>query len=162
MKELFELIKMLFSSNPKDCDELTFMGMKHFPFKSFKLMMWCGRIIYRQGNEELIKRFFNTEIGKTDKRHETLHLKEAQEIGSWILYYLIYLYEWLKGIPFIKPFESAYYTIPFEVEAYALEHIEGSEINYDTSLLKNKYTLKHRKKIYKENEKNWKEFVKSL
>ena len=43
--ELIKLIKMLFTPI-KDVNELNLIGMKHFPFKGYKYMMWCGNIIY--------------------------------------------------------------------------------------------------------------------
>ncbi len=47
MKELWQLIKMLFSSKPGDFDTPELLAMKHYPFKGYRFMMWCGRMIYR-------------------------------------------------------------------------------------------------------------------
>lgn len=162
--EIITLIKMLFTSKPSDFFEVELMPMKHFPFKGYKYMMWCGRIVYRKENEEKVKNEINTEIGRRSIRHETLHLRQAENHGknSWVRYYWRYLVEWIRGNPIIHPASSAYYTIPFEVEAYALEEIEGAELYYDTNLLKSKYTLENRKQTYRDHRDNWKNYVKTL
>ena len=54
--EIITLIKMLFTSKPSDFFEVELMPMKHFPFKGYKYMMWCGRIVYRKENEEKVKK----------------------------------------------------------------------------------------------------------
>lgn len=83
--EIITLIKMLFTSKPSDFFEVELMPMKHFPFKGYKYMMWCGRIVYRKENEEKVKNEINTEIGRRSIRHETLHLRQAENQAgdSW-------------------------------------------------------------------------------
>ena len=53
MKELWQLIKMLFSSKPGDFDTPELLPMKHYPFKGYRFMMWCGRmdLPYREQRE---------------------------------------------------------------------------------------------------------------
>ena len=41
MKELWQLIKMLFSSKPGDFDTPELLPMNHYPFKGYRFMMWC-------------------------------------------------------------------------------------------------------------------------
>ena len=161
--ELIELIKMLFKSKPSDFSEPVLYEMKHYPFSGYKYMMWCGRMIYRSSKKDKIMSEIGTERFKTSKRHESFHLMQAKIHGknSWIRYYWKYFCEWIKGNPIINPSSSAYYTIPFEVEAYALEDKQSALDKYDASLLKSKYTFKKRKKLYK-SKVNWKAFIKSL
>lgn len=162
--ELFTLIKMLFKNKPSEIKEPILMPMKNFPFAGFKFMMWCGHMIYRKSKQSTIDRYMSTNLGKRSKRHETFHIKQAQfqTNDSWIKYYWRYFCEWIKGNPIIHPSSSAYSTIPFEVEAYALEdNVEALE-NYDVTLLKSKYTLKNRKKTYREHRKDWRNYVKTL
>ena len=64
MKELWQLIKMLFSSKPGDFDTPELLPMKHYPFKRYRFMMWCGRMIYRAENKENIDRYMQTYAGK--------------------------------------------------------------------------------------------------
>ena len=153
--ELIELIKMLFKSLPKDIDKPILKGMKHFPFKGYKYMMWCGYIIYRGDIEPT--------ISSTSMTHETIHLRQAQIKGSWVKYYWSYLIEWIKSNPIINPSSSAYYTIPYEMEAYANEENSNYINNYDGSHLI-RYKIKDRKKTYKSKggtSLSWKKYLKS-
>lgn len=148
IKELWLLACMLFHRT-KDC-EVKVLMFKYFPF-GYPTMMWCGKLIVKH------ERYMNPSTATL--RHETIHLKQAKMYSHWYKYYLRYVWEWLKGNPIISPVHSAYYTIPFEVEAYANEY----KIQYNPTVetLK-KYTLKNRKKIYKENSNRWKQYCKSI
>ena len=97
MKELWQLIKMLFSSKPGDFDTPKLLSMKHYPFKGYRFMMWCGRMIYRIENKENIEKYMQTYAGKESMTHETIHLRQAQAVGSWVKYYWRYFVEWIKG-----------------------------------------------------------------
>lgn len=152
LKELWTLIRMLFASKPSDNTEVKVIHMRHFPFKGYKAMCWCGKIIHRIGASEV--------DGRTI-RHETIHLLQAKQCGSWWKYYAKYLWEWLKGNPFTAPSSSAYYTIPFEMAAYANEdnpaYIQNFVDDSDT-----RYRIRNRKRIYKEYRFEWKNYVKAL
>lgn len=152
--ELKQLIKYLFKGSPKKTNKLEVIQMKWFPFSGYSAMSWCGKLITK--NSKL--------IDESLLRHETIHLKQAQQYGSWLTYYIIYLKEWIKGKPFTSPMSSAYYTIPFEVEAYANEDKPGYETNYNPKNLKEKYTFKNRKNLYKNygTISSWKKYIKSL
>lgn len=158
------MIKLLFSSKPTDYAESELKPMKYFPLFGYKFMMWCGKLIYKESNESLINAFMKTTKGIRCKRHETVHLKQAQKHAdnSWTKYYWTYFIEWLNGNPFFPPFKSAYYTIPYEMEAYALETRQTLVDNYDETLLEEKYTIKDRKKTYKEHKDDWKSYVRSI
>lgn len=162
-KELWKLVKMLFTSNPKDCDKVELMEMEKFPASGYKYMMWCGKMIYRFDKRERILQSLNTSIFKKDTTHETIHLKQAQIKGTWVMYYLGYCWEWIKGNPFTKPFKSAYYTIPFEMEAYANEENYNYPLDYDGKYL-HCYNIKDRKKTYRKygNPYLWKLYVKTI
>ena len=164
IKELWTLAKMLFKSKPSEIDEVTLLGLDHFPFKGYAYMMWCGRMVYRNDAIDRRRKEWITKAYKASKNHETIHLMQAKMCGSWVKYYLKYLWEWLKGGPVMAPASAAYYTIPFEVEAYANEGDFDYPKNYDGSNLA-KYTLKNRKKLYKEvggTSSKWKAFVKTI
>lgn len=55
--------------------------------------------------------------------HEGIHLKQAQNDGTWFKFYCKYLWWWIKAI-FLSGFKNniAYYCIPYEVEAYMYEN----------------------------------------
>lgn len=163
LKELWMLAKMLFKSKPSEIEEVKLMGMDHIPFEGYKYIMWCGKIIYRNDMYDTRRKEWITKQYKIDKNHETIHLMQAKMCGSWLKYYWRYLCEWLKGGPVMAPASAAYYTIPFEVEAYANEENFDYPKNYDGSNLA-KYTFKNRKKLYKKygNSREWKAYIKTL
>lgn len=166
IKELWILVKMLFSSYPSDFvyKDLEVMTMRHFPFKGFKAMAWCGKIIHREGGSE---------VDAVTMNHEKIHVMQAMMCDdSWMKYYLMYVWEWVKGNPLVKPASSAYMTIPYEMEAYANEekpeYPDGMIIYMDdyTNGICEKYVIKDgRKRKYKEvggTSTAWKEYVKTL
>lgn len=164
IKELWTLVKMLFGKKPKDVENVCLMGMKHFPFKGYSYLMWCGKMIYRDDMYDRRQKEWPTDKFKVSKNHETIHLMQAKICGSWWKYYWRYFVQWLKGNPLLHPSTSAYYTIPYECEAYANEENMDYCKNYDGSNLQ-KYTFKRRKKLYKEvggSSKEWKAYLKTL
>lgn len=84
----------------------------------------------------------------------------------WNLVFILssLLYRMLKGNPFTKPFRSAYYTIPYEVEAYANENDFNYTFVYNPDLIRLKYNLKNRKKLFKSFKtlREWKQYIKTL
>lgn len=150
-KELWYLIKLLFSPLT---DQIELVEMKYFPFKGYSAMSWCGKIITKK--PLVSQRVFN---------HERLHLEQALKLvendkqKTWLKYYWQYLKYWIKGNPIMAPASSAYYTIPFEMEAY------GNEDDYNYHPVNNSwklYELEDRKETYKKHRDNWKQFCKDL
>ena len=117
--------------------------MKYFPFDGYSYMSWCGNIIYKKD------RYAN--INSISLRHETIHKFQAgKNYSRWYRYYLKYLWYWIIGNPFSR---SSYYTIPFEIEAYANEDNLDYEVTKDSY---KKYIIKDRKSTYNKNRKTWK------
>lgn len=164
LKELWILIKLLFGKGPNEVEKVELMGMNHFPFKGYAYLMWCGKMIYRNDTLERRRKEWLTKAYRVSKNHETIHLAQAKVCGSWVKYYWRYFCEWIKGNPLLHPSSSAYYTIPYECEAYANEeNMEYSKEYFGYNLPK--YTLKKRKKLYKKaggSSKDWKAYVKTL
>lgn len=98
INELFYLIKLLFT---KQTNQLEIITMKHFPFKGYKAMSWCGKIITRE-----------YVLDEITINHEIIHLEQALRYNSWIKYYLVYLWECIK---------HGYRNNKFEIEAYQNE-----------------------------------------
>ena len=150
IKELLILIKLIFGKTyfPKDIEILK---MRYFPFKGYSYMMWCGKII---------SRYDSPQISDKSKHHELCHMMQAIHYKYWVQYYIIYVWEWLKGNPITEPYISAYFTNPFEIQVYANEN----DVLYDYNIydLKTKYNLKNRKKLFKENGYFWKKYIKTL
>lgn len=162
IKELWVLIKMLFGKRqPKDIEKVSLLGMDNFPFRGYKYLMWCGKMIYRNDMYDRRQKEWPTDSFRVSENHEQIHLAQAKVAGSWAKYYWRYFCEWLRGNPVIAPASSAYYTIPYEVEAYANEENMEYPKNYDGATLK-KYTLSNRKERYKSVAGEWKQYVKTL
>lgn len=170
LKELWTLIRMMFSSRPSNIigKPLDLVVMKHFPFKGFTFMSWCGKVICRQEKQALLTRFLNTTAGKYSQIHEYGHAVQAEsEYGdNWFRYYLSYFWHWLLENPISKPALSAYYTNRYEVEAYAQERNADYWVNYSRTNLCGKYTIQNGKKMYKQiagsNPSKWKDYVKTI
>lgn len=150
-KELWYLIKLLFSPLT---DQIELVEMKYFPFNGVSAMSWCGKIITRK--PLVSQKVFN---------HERIHLEQALKLvendkqKTQLKYYWQYLKYWIKGNPLIASFNAAYYTIPFEMEAYGNEH------NLDYKVTPNswkRYELSDREKTYKSNKLRWKKFCRSI
>ena len=163
IKELWTLAKMLFATKPDGIEEVKLMGMEHFPFRGYSYMMWCGKMVYRKDSYETRRKEWITKQYKVSKNHETIHLMQAKQCGSWTKYYLRYLWEWMKG-GLSDPLSANYYLIPYEMEAYANEENLDYPKQYDGSNL-GKYTFNSRKKVYKAvggTPHSWKAFINTL
>lgn len=115
--------------------------MKHFPFKGYSAMAWCGCIITRE-----------PDMSDITLRHERIHQMQAFYYKRYYSYYLRYLWQWLKGNPFAYPSQSAYYTNPYEMEAYA------NQLNKDYYPRKGSwrdYSIRKRKSTYKRHRNAW-------
>lgn len=159
-KELYYLVKWLFAGSPREATNLEIVKFDYFPFKGYSAMSWCGKIVTRNPER----------ISITVSNHEKIHLMQAKKYQTWIQYYLVYLWQWMKGNPLTSPSASAYYTIPFEMEAYANEEKIEYTDSYSGALLKEKYTIKRRKETFKQiaykygrvDTLTWKKYVKTL
>ena len=103
IKELWILIKMLFGKKPKDIERVSLMGMNHFPFKGYKYLMWCGKMIYRNDMYDRRQKEWATDAYRISNNHEQIHLAQAKMCGSWKKYYWRYFVEWLRGRSLCKP-----------------------------------------------------------
>ena len=63
-------------------------------------------------------------INEQTARHETIHIKQQQEL-LLVGFYLLYVFYWLRGMLMYKDSYIAYHSIPFEQEAY--EHEDDLE-----------------------------------
>ncbi len=61
------------------------------------------------------------------RRHETIHLRQAQSThDSWLLFYLLYFWYYLRALPQNRRMRNAaYYINPFELEAY--RHMDDAD-----------------------------------
>lgn len=170
LKELWILIKMLFSEKPSDMlkrVDLEVVVMNHFPFKGSRYMMWCGKVICRKEYQKVIARFMSMIAGKKSCTHEHGHgiQAESEHGNNYIRYYLSYFWHWIKHNPLLKPSHACYYFNRYEVEAYAQEDNPEYWKNYNRKNLRGKYSIKKPRKVWQEvggTSKDWKEYVKGL
>lgn len=171
IKELWKLIKMLFTTRPSDYmyKDLEVETMKHFPFSGSRYMSWCGKVITRDEKKAVIDRFLTTKAGAESKNHEQGHVAQAilQDGDNWVVYYLDYYWNWFKHNPLIKPAHACYYVNKYEVECYAMQHdFDYFDLgDYTLDNLNGKYNIKNAKKLYKQlggTSKAWKEYIKTL
>lgn len=149
-KETWWIAKQLFTK--VKADEVKFKKMDHYPFKGYSAMSWCGYLLSRKEKEQ---------IKPSTWTHETIHLLQAKDRGSWFSYYMSYVWQWIKGNPIMHPSSAAYYTICYEMEAYANDSNPEYLALRKSENLK-KYKIKNRRKTYKANRKNWKNYLKTL
>lgn len=136
-KETWWIIKQLFTK--VKADKVEYKRMDHYPYSGYAAMSWCGYLLSKKSEDTIVPRTWN---------HETIHLYQAKDKDSWLKYYWSYLIQWLKGNPIIHPASGAYYTICYEMEAYAnAENLDYLKTRKPENL--NKYKIKNRKKTYK-------------
>jgi len=95
---------------------------RHFPSKSFHAITLFPFIFY---NGEPLK--------PHELRHEGIHLWQQAAL-LLIGFYLLYLLLWLINIIRYRDIINAYYAIPFERSAYALEghqHLKNRQKAFD-------------------------------
>ena len=69
-----------------------------------------------------------TSFNKRVLDHEKIHIRQQQEMLI-IGFYIMYVYYWLCGYLIHRDSQIAYFSIPFEQEAYENEHDENYLIN---------------------------------
>ena len=93
------------------------------------------------------------------KNHEMIHLRQAQAChDSWLCFYLLYIWYWLKGLPMNRKMKHAAYLLnPFEMEAYGrmydLSYLKRCEDGAQEWRVYAKMSMKQRLEIYKNNHK---------
>ena len=86
------------------------------PFKGFSAINLFGVIFVRKDLPE--EYLTNTRWLETILRHERIHTRQMVELLV-ILFYLLYIIEWLVRLAICRNAERAYRSISFEQEAYA-------------------------------------------
>jgi hypothetical protein len=120
--------------------------------KGYEGLTFFGQIL--APTQELADRF-NGSADRALKNHEMIHLRQAQSCGdSWIRFYLLYIWYWLKGLRMNRKMKHAAYLLnPFEMEAYArmddLDYLKGPATEWRRYA---KMPLKERLKLYKKHE----------
>jgi len=149
--EVWYLVKALFSKVPKD-NNMEIVQMRFFPFKGYLAMSWAGK---------LITRYDPSQIGESTKVHEGIHLQQARKMGGWFAFYLTYLIEYLWNLLGLwLGLNGSYYCIHYEMQAFGNELNENYEVTKENMKL---YRFGFRKKkIWRENKKNWRAFCRGI
>ena len=119
--------------------------------KGYEGLTFFGQIL--TPTQELADRF-NASFNAL-KNHEMIHLRQAQSCGdSWLCFYLLYIWYWLKALPANRKMKHAAYLLnPFEMEAYArmhdLDYLKGPATEWRRYA---KMSLKDRLKLYRKYE----------
>lgn len=87
-------------------------GSKLCPPGFFAITLF-GHVFFKNSYKDMIKR---ATFAK-DVNHERIHILQGTKLG-WVRMYLLYVWYFLKGFIKTFSFKGAYYTIPFEREAY--------------------------------------------
>ena len=93
-----------------------------FLLPSFKAITLFGTIYCKRKKDvEAINE--SDSIDSVLKCHEMIHVRQAENTGnSWFLFYLNYLWQWVRNLPLIfVSTHMVYKFIPYEIEAYANE-----------------------------------------
>jgi hypothetical protein len=120
--------------------------------KGYEGLTFFGHIL--APTQELADRF-NGSADRALKNHEMIHLRQAQSCGdSWLRFYLLYIWYWLKGLRMNRKMKHAAYLLnPFEMEAYArmndLDYLKGPATEWRKYA---KMKLKDRLKLYQKYE----------
>lgn len=84
--------------------------------------------------KDYLKEYVKTSRGKRFVNHENIHCIQARSLkGTWLIFYILYIFYWIKNLFTIGFNHKAYREIPFEKEAYANEW----DFNYKESKWKN-------------------------
>lgn len=112
---------------PSKYQSITVQTNRFLPPKGYFAITFFGKILIRDSNAKNWARTRNSQSGKIMLHHEWIHVQQAVSThDSWIFFYLRYLYYFLKNRPFRHGMKVAYYTNPFEMEAYVFE----SDLSY--------------------------------
>lgn len=65
--------------------------------------------------------FCRGELSKGTKRHEVIHVIQGEEL-YYIGFYVLYVFDWLKGLIKYRDADKAYRRIRAEQEAYSNDH----------------------------------------
>ncbi len=88
---------------------------RYIPFKGYVAITLFNTIFIRE-------EFKSDHINKITYNHESIHQVQAYDFGigfcGYIIFYLLYLLEWILKLPFALFGYKAYRSISFEQEAY--------------------------------------------
>lgn len=124
---LLLLSVMLRAPRPERIAGMNAIAMPNVLGSGYEAMTFFGTV-FTQSKKDA--EAYNSTPGPL-RNHETIHLYQARSThNSWICFYWLYGYYWLKALPFRKRLSNAgYWLNPFELEAYLhmndLHYLDG-------------------------------------
>ena len=153
---MFRVIPILWRAvRPSRVDDMPAVVNTFWLRKGYEGLTFFGTILTpTQQDAEL----FNSGYSAL-KNHEMIHLRQAQACGdSWLRFYLLYIWYWLKALPMNRQVKNAAYLLnPFEMEAYRemydLDYLKRCEGGAQQWRQYAKMSLKERLRVYQNNHK---------
>ena len=124
MKNPFRILKFLAGARrPSRIADMPVACDGFWLRKGYRALTFFGTIVAASAGDVATM----SREGSNMKRHEMIHLRQAQSTGnSWLLFYLRYGWYYLLALPQNRRMKNAAYLInPFELEAYRNEHDPG-------------------------------------
>lgn len=156
IKESFWFINALFTDNTTvSRHEETVISkiMFNYPRKKKHYLWWCGYVIF--GLDTKISKIFR-------EKHYTrynMRFNQSLEFESWIYYYLVFLWQFICGKPWVS-WKGAYYTCPFIIESLYFENKpESIYFVYPYGQYKNFEIRGSRQRAWKEGKRYWKTWI---
>lgn len=131
------------------------------PFSGYSAITFFGRVYMRKTKEWIENWLATSPTAKRTMNHERIHFlqKNTMWTKTWVVYYALYIWYWLKLFICTLNNTMAYKTNPMELEAY----VNQDDYSYSMSKWHDYvYSNKVRKKIFKERYEPWKEDRKDL
>ena len=153
---MFRVIPILWRAvRPSRVDDMPAVVNTFWLRKGYEGLTFFGTILTpTQQDAEL----FNSGYSAL-KNHEMIHLRQAQACGdSWLRFYLLYIWYWLKALPMNRQVKNAAYLLnPFEMEAYRemydLDYLKRCEGGAQQWRQYAKMSLEERLRVYQNNHK---------
>lgn len=117
MDNPFKIFTLMWHSRrPSKLVDMPSLRNKFWMRKGYTALTFFGTIITSSTEDAERMNSENNSL----KRHEMIHLKQAQSLhDSWLLFYIRYLWYYLRALPQNRHMRNAAYVInPFEMEAY--------------------------------------------
>lgn len=112
-------------SRPDRCYSLPVVPSRWLPPKGYTAITVFGRVLMRKNSYDEWARNATSKVYHELYHHEWIHLQQAVSVcNSWVCYYILYFWFYLKGRPFRYGHQVAYLSNPFELEAYLFEDDE--------------------------------------
>lgn len=139
---------------PSSLQELDVVFNYFIPFGNYLAMTFFGKIWIRHKHKAKWNADELKGNNKKTKNHEMVHVKQAiLKKNSWFLFYLAYIWQYIKNAPIINGLDMPYKMVAFELEAYGNEYDYQYNEKYKNGTtnwkLYDKLTLKEKKKFYK-------------